>query len=81
MAQMATKKATERSKGRRAAADNPNTAATVLRVDGSLLADLDAWVERLNSGNELGPKWTRSDLIRVVLTKAVRERGAKGEAP
>lgn len=62
------------------AEDNPNRAATVLRLDPALLGALDAWVKRLNEGNA-GPQWTRTDLIRAALTRAVRERAEKGEAP
>lgn len=62
------------------AANNPNRAATVLRLDPALVAALDAWVARLNDGNE-GPQWTRTTLIRAALQRAVRERAAKGEAP
>jgi hypothetical protein len=61
--------------------DNPNTAATVIRVDPALLRALDEWAEKLNSRTSGGPRWSRSDVIRATLTRAVKERGAKGVEP
>lgn len=45
-----------------------------------LMADIDAWVRRLNDGGT-GPRWTRTALVIAVLTRAARERGTTGEAP
>ena len=50
------------------------------RVPNELLLSLDAWASRLNKGS-LGPQWTRNDVIRAVLQRAVDERGKKGEQP
>lgn len=50
------------------------------RVPNTLLAALDTWATRLNKA-ALGPQWSRNDIIRVVLTRAVEERGRKGESP
>lgn len=80
MPHMATKKAAQRPKTRPVAAGNINTTATVLRVDAAMMAGLDAWVDRLNEG-AVGPKWTRSHLVRAVLARALKERGEKGEMP
>lgn len=41
---------------------------------------LDAWLESLNS-KPAGPRWTRTDIVRTVLTRALDEHGEKGEAP
>ena len=43
------------------------------RMPRSILDGLDTWVDELNAGRALG-KVTRSDLIRAVLEKAIRER-------
>lgn len=62
------------------AADNPNTEQLMVRVPASLLEGLDAWVEKLNASGA-GPRWTRSDVLRALLVRGVREKGAAGEAP
>ncbi len=49
--------------------------------DAELAADIDAWVERLNTANPDGPQWNRATLVRVALKRALRERGEKGETP
>lgn len=67
-------------KGRPIAADNPNTEQLMVRVGAELLADLDAWIERLNAAGT-GPRWTRSDVVRAALQRAVKDRGEKGETP
>ncbi len=68
------------SKTRPVAADNPNTEQMLVRVAPALLADLDAWIARLNAGGA-GPRWTRADVVRALLVRGVREKGAAGEAP
>ncbi len=73
----AVKRATAKA---RAAPKREASAAAVLRLEPSLMDGLDEWVERLNKDNA-GPKWTRSDVIRATLTRALRERAAKGESP
>lgn len=67
-------------RARPVAPDNPNTTPVMIRMDVGLQQELDAWVDRLNAAGE-GPRWTRSDVIRVALQRALRERGAKGETP
>lgn len=52
----------------------------MVRMDHALLEGLDAWVEKLNAGNT-GPRWSRSDVMRATLARALKERGEKGEAP
>jgi len=49
-------------------------------VGEDVLERLTEWVDKLNA-TATGPKWTRQDLVRVVLVRALNERGAKGEAP
>lgn len=68
------------SKSRPVATDNPNTAPTTLRLDPALVDALDKWAGKLNAGG-IGPQWTRADLIRAALWRAVKDRGEKGEAP
>lgn len=58
----------------------PRTAPVMIRMEVDLQERLDAWVDQLNASSE-GPRWTRTDVIRVTLQRALRERGAKGEAP
>ena len=58
----------------------PRKAPVMIRMDLELQEQLDAWVDRLNADTD-GPRWTRTDVIRVTLQRALRERGAKGEAP
>lgn len=62
------------------ATPEPRTAPVMIRMEIDLQERLDAWVEQLNAASE-GPRWTRTDVIRVTLQRALRERGAKGEAP
>lgn len=76
---MATRKPATR-KPRPVAADNPNTEPLTVRVAPKLLEELDAWIARLNARGE-GPAWDRSAVVRVLLGKALREKGAAGEAP
>lgn len=49
-------------------------------VGDEVLERLDAWLEKLNAAGT-GPKWTRQDLVKAVLTRACTERGEKGDAP
>jgi len=56
-----------------ASTDNDKLTPFNMRMPDSLLEALDAWVDDLNKGRALG-KVTRSDLIRVVLEKACRDR-------
>lgn len=46
----------------------------------SLLEALDAWTERVNA-ERVGPQWSRTDVVRAALERAIRERADKGEAP
>lgn len=63
-----------------AAANDESEGVLYARVPNTLLADLDAWAAKLNAG-KLGPQWTRNDIVRVVLARAVKERGSKGGEP
>lgn len=51
-----------------------------MNIPDALFDGLDAWVERLNAGL-VGPRWTRTAVVTAVLSRALSERGAKGEAP
>lgn len=50
-----------------------NLTPFTMRMPDDILAGLDAWVDEMNAGRALG-RVTRSDLIRAVLEKAIRER-------
>jgi hypothetical protein len=65
---------------KKAAPKRTDVVPLVLRLPGPLVASLDAWVARLNA-DATGPQWTRTDVIRTALTRAARERGAKGQVP
>jgi hypothetical protein len=78
---MARKTARPARPARPIAADNPNTAATVVRLDPVLLEALDAWADKLNAATPEAPPWSRTNIIRASLARAVRERGEKGESP
>ena len=57
------------------------TGALFVNLTPAMLNSLDAWVEKLNSGKAIGPQWSRTDLVRAIFSRALDERGAKGEAP
>jgi hypothetical protein len=59
----------------------PEIVALNMNVPLDLLAALDGWAEKLNADPTGSPRWTRSDVIRAALWRAVKERGEKGEAP
>lgn len=52
-----------------------NLTPFTMRMPDEILQGLDAWVEELNEGRVLG-KVTRSDLIRLILSRAIEERPA-----
>jgi hypothetical protein len=49
-----------------------NDEQIVVRLPGSLLKRLDAYAERLRH-EMAGPKWQRSDVVRLLLTRALDE--------
>lgn len=51
-----------------------------MRLEPGLLADLDAWAEKLNS-DPTRPPWSRTKLVRAVLMRALAEHGAAGTEP
>lgn len=55
------------------AADNPYTASVLVRVRPGLLQDLDAWLADVNE-RVVGPRWSRTDLVRAVLERSVQSR-------
>lgn len=59
----------------------PEGAGVLFIRDAELAADCDAWVAKLNEANPDGPQWNRATLVRAALRRALRDRGAKGEAP
>lgn len=68
--------------GKGKSADNRGRSGQALYavVGEDLLKALDTWVDRLNASGT-GPTWTRQDVVRAALIRAVKERGEKGEAP
>ncbi len=63
-----------------AGAEGVRVPPVMVRLEPPLLAALDAWVERLNATTD-GPPWTRGEMVRAVLVRALEERGKAGEAP
>lgn len=58
----------------------PGTRSVLIYLPEALVTGLDAWVLALNEGKR-GPQWTRSDVIKAALQRAVDERAPKGEEP
>lgn len=50
-----------------------NLVPFTMRMPEEILAGLDKWIDELNEGRALG-KVTRSDLIRLILSRAIEER-------
>jgi hypothetical protein len=61
-------------------APDDGTVKVQFRFAPSLLASLDAWADALNAASS-GPRWTRTDVVKAALERALKERGTKGEAP
>lgn len=55
------------------APSDPGLIQTAFRLPPELLERLDAWVDELNESRPW-PKMTRSDLVRIVLSRAADER-------
>mgnify|MGYP007071583288 CR=1 FL=1 len=60
--------------------ERDRSGALYVLLEPAQLGELDGWIERLNEGNE-GPQWTRTAVVRALISRGLRERGAKGEAP
>ena len=60
--------------------ERDRSGALYVLLEPAQLAALDAWVDRLNSGND-GPQWSRTALVRAMVARGLRERAEKGEAP
>lgn len=58
---------------RRQEPQKPTLTPFTMRMPDDILEGLDVWVDELNAGRALG-KVTRSDLIRLILSKAIAER-------
>jgi hypothetical protein len=72
--------ATRTAKPKRVVKRPEGTTPLNLNLPAEVMEGLDAWVERLNA-KVSGPRWTRTDVVRTTLAKAISERGEKGEAP
>lgn len=59
---------------------NPNTTQFIVRLPPSMLAELDGVVADLNAKATEGPVWSRSDVVRAILARRLRER-KPGELP
>lgn len=56
------------------------TRQALFYLPAGMLDGLDAWAAKL-SAKGVGPAWSRSDVVRAVLQRALDERAAKDEAP
>ena len=63
-----------------AVAEGVRASPVMVRLEPPVLAALDAWVARLNE-TASGPPWTRGEVVRAALVRALEERGAAGEEP
>jgi hypothetical protein len=59
--------------------DDAGLVPVQFRLPADLLKGLNQWVARLNK--TAARPWNRTDLVRVILTKAIKEHAAKGEEP
>ena len=71
----APKKATPKKR-----APPPGTRQALFYLPAEMLEGLDAWAEKL-SAKGIGPAWSRSDVVKAALQRALAERAEKGEAP
>lgn len=79
MCRMASTKA-PKSKVPTRRAPPEGTHAVTLYLPVAMVEGLDAWAEKL-SAKGIGPAWSRSDVVRAALQRALEDRAAKGEAP
>jgi hypothetical protein len=56
------------------------TRQALFYLPAGMLDGLDAWAAKL-SAKGVGPAWSRSDVVRAALQRALDERAAKDEAP
>lgn len=66
-------KPTKTAKPTKAASVEPGHTQTAFRLPNELLDQIDAVVEQANQARQW-PKMTRSDLVRLVLTRVMTER-------
>ena len=59
---------------------SPASVKVMFRFPPELLASLDSWADSLNETGG-GPQWSRTDVVKAALQRALRERASKGEAP
>jgi len=64
--------------GRRFTAKNPHRKPMMLRLSGDVMDRLDAWAEQLG-GARAG--YSRTDLIRLAIARALEQRAAHGKRP
>ena len=63
-----------------AVAEGGRASPVMVRLEPPVLAALDAWVARLNETTSR-PPWTRGEVVRAALVRALEERGETGEEP
>lgn len=51
-----------------------------VNLPSELMSRVDAWILRINARLE-GARWTRTDIVRTVLSKALEAHAEKGESP
>jgi len=83
MHRMATKRPVP--KGRKQADEGKRqppagTRSALFYLPDDLLEALDAWKDAINAKGE-GPQWSRSDLVKAVLKRAVDRNAGSGETP
>lgn len=54
--------------------------ALYVLLEPEMLTAMDAWIARLNNDNT-GPQWTRTALVRALISRGLKEKSEKGEAP
>ena len=74
---MATTKTTRQTKK---APARDRSGALYAVVGDDVLNRLDVWVAKLNE-TAAGPRWSRQDLVRAALVRALDAHADKGEAP
>lgn len=56
------------------------TKSVLVYLPTELVANLEQWAANINAA-EVGPQWSRSDVVKAALARAWTERGSKGERP
>lgn len=71
---------TARTKPKRIVKRPEGTSQININLPSPLLEALDEWLEKLNASPE-GARWTRTDILRTLLSQAIEKYAEKGESP